>query len=134
MTPEKIIRIVSHLTQVPENDILSKSQMRRVCEPRQIAHYFMRKYVRSYTLQKIAGLFGGLNHATICHSVKTVDKIRKYDKKYNELVCEIERAIQKDINFENEPLLHILAEVKASTIDTKAAHDKILAMGCIFQN
>ena len=134
MTPENIIRIVSYITSTPVNEITSKSRMMKVVKPRQLCHYFIRKFVKSYTLDMVAGLFGGLNHATICHSVKTVDALKKYDKNYQELFLKIETAIREDINTENEELIQLLKEVRADKMDIKKAHDKILLMGICFLN
>jgi len=134
MTPEKIISIVSHITEVPVNQIMSKSRMRKVVQPRQICHYFIRKFVKEYTLDNVAALFGQLNHATICHSVKTVEALRKHDKNYREMFMQIEISIRNDINTENEELISLLEEVKAKKIDVKKAHDKILLMGINYLN
>tara|TARA_R110000868_G_scaffold150976_6_gene374580 strand:- start:86 stop:490 length:405 start_codon:yes stop_codon:yes gene_type:complete len=134
MTPEKIISIVSHISEVPVNEIMSKSRIRKIVQPRQICHYFIRKFLQEFTLDNVASLFGKLNHATICHSVKTVNALKKHDKSYKEMFLKIEEAIRNDINTENQELLNLLEEVKAKKMDVKKAHDKILMMGINYLN
>jgi chromosomal replication initiator protein len=83
---DKIIEKVSEFYKVPVNSIREKNRMKEVAFCRQVAIYIA-KSVTNNSLKTIGLNFGGRDHSTVVHSIKSVDKLRKKDS-----------SIDKDIN------------------------------------
>ena len=62
--------------------MVSVRRSRLVARPRQIAMY-LSKTCTPKSLPEIGRLFGGRDHTTVIHSVKTIDKLRKEDNELN---------------------------------------------------
>ncbi len=77
---EKIQEIVAHHFSIKVTDLNSKSRLRNIAKPRQIAMYLAKKHTKE-SLANIGSKFGGKNHATVIHSEKqillSVDKDQK---------------------------------------------------------
>lgn len=76
LTPniDKIQKSVANFYGIKTSDLTSKSRLRSIARPRQIAMYFAKK-LTAESLPKIGEKFGGKNHATVIHSVKTVENL-----------------------------------------------------------
>ncbi len=77
VSPEKIIKIISEVFRVNEQDILGKSQLREYALPRKVGMYFCRTHLHMpYT--KI-GKFFSRDHSTVISSVRQImeDKANK---------------------------------------------------------
>ena len=55
-------------------DLESADRSRKFARPRQIAMYLCKSLTRK-SLPDIGAAFGGKNHATVIHAVKTVEKL-----------------------------------------------------------
>ncbi len=86
-----IENIVCRHYNVNAHDIFRISRKKELAEARQVFHYMARKYTKS-PLSKI-GEWSNRNHATVMHSVKSVNNLRETDKKYNAFVSEVEAEI-----------------------------------------
>jgi chromosomal replication initiator protein len=77
---EKIQEIVASHFSIKVTDLNSKSRLRNIAKPRQIAMYLAKKHTKE-SLANIGSKFGGKNHATVIHSEKqillSVDKDQK---------------------------------------------------------
>ena len=62
----------------PAETTESKRRQRSIALPRQICMYLARQHTR-YSLEEIGGYFGGRDHTTVLHAVRTVEKHRKDD-------------------------------------------------------
>ncbi|MBX7065981.1 MAG: ATP-binding protein [Parachlamydiales bacterium] len=72
LTFEKIVKGVAAHYGITSEDILGKSQMRSVAQPRQIAMYYCREKLK-LPFQKIGELFGR-DHSTVMSSIKQIQK------------------------------------------------------------
>ncbi len=73
-------------------DLDSGDRSRKFVRPRQIAMYFC-KSLTSKSLPDIGAAFGGKNHATVIHAVKTVEKLKLEDIEFANQVRAIEDKI-----------------------------------------
>ena len=87
--------IISHVTDhfgVKLTDLQSKRRTRSIALPRQVCMYLARKYTR-HSLEEIGGYFGGRDHTTVMHAVKTVEEKTENDPFVVESLEAIERQI-----------------------------------------
>jgi len=86
-----IENIVCQHYDINAHDLFKVNRKKEINEARQVFHYMARKYTKS-PLSKI-GEWSNRNHATVMHSVKSVNNLRETDKKYNAFVGEVEAEI-----------------------------------------
>ncbi len=72
LTPDKIIKVIAAHFGIKPEDLLSKSQMREMAYPRQIAMYLCREKLQ-LPFQKIGKMFYR-DHSTVMSSVKQIQK------------------------------------------------------------
>jgi len=90
---EFIIDTVCSWYNVTLEQLKKKSRKREVVVPRQICMYFLKIYTRM-TLREIASMFGGRDHTTCIHSIRTIrNLIKNYETFRNEIEA-IELKIQ----------------------------------------
>ena len=101
MKIKKIIEIVSEFYDMSIEEILSKSNKRHIVLPRQICHYFARKYTK-YSLATIAYEIGSKTHGTVLHSDKVIEDLLTYDKvliaEIDDLDRQIASALRNNVN------------------------------------
>lgn len=73
-------------------DLNSTSRARNIARPRQVAMYFAKQLTQK-SLPDIGHSFGGKNHATVIHSVKTVEKLMAQDADFAISVRNIEEKL-----------------------------------------
>ena len=71
ITIQQIFEAVTKYFNVRVGDLQSKRRHKSVAFPRQICMYLARKYTR-YSLEEIGGYFGGRDHTTVLHAVRTI--------------------------------------------------------------
>jgi len=59
-------------------DLLSKRRHKSVTVPRQVGMWLSRKHTR-FSLEEIGGYFGGRDHTTVMHAIKSIDQKRNDD-------------------------------------------------------
>lgn len=96
---DEIIRVVSTFYDVKRIDLLGKRRHQSISLPRQVCMYLARQQTR-LSLEEIGAQFGGRDHTTVIHAVKTVKLRRKQDKKFDNTVKTLEtdlirHALQK---------------------------------------
>ena len=90
---EKIVRKVSELSGVSEQDIVGKSRKMEIAEARQVSMFLCREILGG-SLSGIGLFFGGRDHTTVMHAVKTIsDKIQKSTKVKDSI-----EALRTDLN------------------------------------
>jgi len=92
ITMSDIKKQVANHFSVSLKDLDSSDRSRKFVRPRQIAMYFC-KALTSKSLPDIGSVFGGKNHATVIHAVKTVEKIMLEDIEFANQVRAIEDKI-----------------------------------------
>ena len=55
------------------SDLLSKKRHKSITTPRQLGMWLARKHTR-FSLEEIGGYFGGRDHTTVMHAIKTVNQ------------------------------------------------------------
>lgn len=70
-------RVADHF-QIRHSDMTSKRRPSAIAFPRQIAMYLSRQLTR-HSLQEIGEAFGGRDHGTVIHAVKTVENMMEQD-------------------------------------------------------
>ena len=90
---EKIVRKVSELSGVSEQDIVGKSRKMEIAEARQVSMFLCREILGG-SLSGIGLFFGGRDHTTVMHAVKTISaKIQKNNKVKDSI-----EALRTDLN------------------------------------
>ncbi|MFT5703793.1 MAG: chromosomal replication initiator protein [Rickettsiales bacterium] len=89
-----IKKAVGHCFSVNVKDLDSASRSRKFARPRQISMY-LSKILTTKSLAEIGDNFGGKNHATVIHAVKTVEKLMAQDLELASEVRIIEESLTK---------------------------------------
>jgi len=89
---QSIIESVTRYYDVKLTDLLSKRRNKSIAMPRQVCMYLARKHTR-FSLEEIGGYFGGRDHTTVMHAVRTIEEKAGADAK---LQAEIDR-IESDL-------------------------------------
>lgn len=71
-------------------DLQSKRRQKSIARPRQVCMYLARRHTR-YSLEEIGGYFGGRDHTTVMHAVKTIEKQRDLDTELDRVIDSLER-------------------------------------------
>ncbi len=90
---QTIINAVTEYYGVKVTDLQSKRRQRSIAQPRQLCMYLARKHTR-YSLEEIGGYFGGRDHTTVMHAVKTIDDRRETDAEFNTVVKSLEEHLR----------------------------------------
>jgi chromosomal replication initiator protein len=79
ITIQQIFDAVTKYYNVRLSDLQSKKRHKSIAFPRQVCMYLARRHTR-YSLEEIGGYFGGRDHTTVLHAVRTVDEDVKNDR------------------------------------------------------
>ncbi|NOZ60095.1 MAG: chromosomal replication initiator protein DnaA [Calditrichaeota bacterium] len=93
MSIEDIQRIVCDHYSIPEDLIRAKNRKKEIALARQIAMFLCKKYT-NHSYITIGLHFGGRDHSTVIHAIKTVENFIKTNKKTKENVQALERKIE----------------------------------------
>jgi chromosomal replication initiator protein len=91
-TIQTIIDVVTAYYDVKLADLLSKRRQKSIALPRQVAMWLARKHTR-YSLEEIGGYFGGRDHTTVMHAVRTVNERRSNDSSLDQDVARLEDQV-----------------------------------------
>lgn len=89
ITIQQIFEAVTKYYNVRLSDLQSKKRHKSIAFPRQVCMYLARRHTR-YSLEEIGGYFGGRDHTTVLHAVRTVDADIKNDKEVANQLSQIE--------------------------------------------
>ena len=73
-------------------DLLSKRRHKSIAMPRQVCMFLARKHTR-FSLEEIGGYFGGRDHTTVMHAVRTIEEKSRADGKLQAEVGRIEQDL-----------------------------------------
>lgn len=93
-TMDEIIRVVCGHYDVKRIDILGKRRHQSISLPRHVCMYLARQNTR-LSLEEIGAQFGGRDHTTVIHAVKTVKARRKQDKDFDGTIRALETSLLK---------------------------------------
>ncbi|HZL38492.1 MAG TPA: chromosomal replication initiator protein DnaA [Tepidisphaeraceae bacterium] len=89
ITIQQIFDVVTNYYNVRLSDLQSKKRHKSIAFPRQVCMFLARRHTR-YSLEEIGGYFGGRDHTTVMHAVRTVDDDANADKQIAEQVAHLE--------------------------------------------
>ena len=75
---QQIIEAVTRFYNVRLADLQSKKRHKSIALPRQVCMYLARQKTR-YSLEEIGGYFGGRDHTTVMHAIRTIGDYRRTD-------------------------------------------------------
>jgi len=73
ITIQQIFDAVTRYYNVRLSDLQSKRRHKSIAFPRQVCMYLARRHTR-YSLEEIGGYFGGRDHTTVLHAIRTIDR------------------------------------------------------------
>jgi chromosomal replication initiator protein len=89
ITIQQIFEAVTKYYNVRLSDLQSKKRHKSIAFPRQVCMFLARRHTR-YSLEEIGGYFGGRDHTTVLHAVRTVDSDCKEDPEINRQINTID--------------------------------------------
>jgi chromosomal replication initiator protein len=92
ITIQQIQDTVTKYYNVRLSDLQSKKRHKSIAFPRQVCMYLARRHTR-YSLEEIGGFFGGRDHTTVLHAVRTVDGDAKEDPQIAEQLLHLEHQL-----------------------------------------
>lgn len=93
VTIDDIQRRVAEHFNVKMTDMVSARRARAVARPRQVAMY-LAKTLTTRSLPEIGRKFGGRDHTTVIHAIRTVEKLCREDQILAEDVTVLEKALR----------------------------------------
>ena len=97
LTVEDVVRRVSEVSNVPEKDIVGKSRKMEIAEARQISMYLCRNIIGT-SLNNIGVYFGGRDHTTVMHAVKTIDQKQEKIERIGKMVHTLKQEMSITIS------------------------------------
>jgi chromosomal replication initiator protein len=94
ITIQQILEVVTRYYNVRAADLQGKKRHRSIAFPRQVCMFLARKFTR-YSLEEIGGYFGGRDHTTVLHAVRTVDSDMKSDREISNQVSHLESELAR---------------------------------------
>ena len=92
LTIEQLQRITCEVLDIPEDLVRARTRKREVVQARQIAMYFA-KQLTKHSLKTIGLHFGGRDHSTVIHAVRSVDNQIDTDPSFRETVERVRKKI-----------------------------------------
>ena len=92
VTIQTIIDSVTRYYNIRLADLQSKKRHKSIALPRQVCMYFARQKTR-YSLEEIGGYFGGRDHTTVMHAIRTITADRQADATFNTQLERIEASL-----------------------------------------
>jgi chromosomal replication initiator protein len=92
ITIQQILDAVTKYYNVRLSDLQGKRRHKSITFPRQVCMFLARRYTR-YSLEEIGGYFGGRDHTTVLHAVRTVDSDAKTDPEVADQLAQLESQL-----------------------------------------
>ena len=85
---EEVVRKVVEVTGINEDNIVGKSRKKEFVEARQTAMFLCRNLLDA-SLSSVGMYFGGRDHTTVMHAIKTVEQKKIEKTKVNQTINQI---------------------------------------------
>jgi chromosomal replication initiator protein len=92
ITIEGIQRIVANEFNIPEDMLRAKTRKKEIALARQISMY-LAKNLTNHSLKTIGLHFGGRDHTTVIHAIRTIEKLQKKDSSLRDRLETLKRKI-----------------------------------------
>ena len=89
ITIQQIYEAVTKYYGVRQSDLQGKKRHKSIAFPRQVCMFLARRYT-GFSLAEIGGYFGGRDHTTVLHAVRTVQSDCNADKNIADQLSQIE--------------------------------------------
>jgi len=83
-------------------DLQSKRRQKSIAQPRQLCMFLARRHTR-YSLEEIGGYFGGRDHTTVMHAVRTIEQKMTQDDEFNIIVESLEGNLRRPVGNSTTP-------------------------------
>ena len=90
---QSIIEVVTGYYGVKLTDLQSKRRHRSVAIPRQVCMSLCRRHTR-FSLEEIGGYFGGRDHTTVMHAVKTIENRCETDADFSQVMRRLDEQVR----------------------------------------
>jgi len=94
---QDVLDSISSFYDIKLTDLLSKRRHKSVTIPRQVGMWLSRKHTR-FSLEEIGGYFGGRDHTTVMHAIKSINQKRDDDSAFlretNRLECQLSDKLE----------------------------------------
>ncbi len=94
---QTIINVVTDFYGVKITDLQSRKRQRSIALPRQVCMFLARKHTR-FSLEEIGGYFGGRDHTTVMHAIKTVEAKIEAEVDFKGALHSLEATIRGEEN------------------------------------
>ncbi len=84
-TIQQVVDVVTRHFGVRLADLQSKKRTKSITHPRQVCMYLAREFTRA-SLEEIGGYFGGRDHTTVLHGIRSIAALRESDSQFNQAV------------------------------------------------
>tara|TARA_B100000579_G_scaffold421979_1_gene423441 strand:- start:257 stop:1588 length:1332 start_codon:yes stop_codon:yes gene_type:complete len=92
LSMEDVVRRVSALFGIPEENLVGKSRKKEIVEARQTAMFLCRSILDS-SLSSVGLYFGGRDHTTVMHAIKTIENKKANKKNIGENIAQITKEL-----------------------------------------
>src|SRR4051794_3628953 len=92
ITIQNILDVVTKYYNVRLSDLQSKKRHKSIAFPRQVCMYLARRHTR-YSLEEIGGYFGGRDHTTVLHAVRTIGYDVENDREIAKQLTQLETQL-----------------------------------------
>lgn len=89
---QAIISAVTRYYDVKLTDLMSRRRTKSIALPRQVCMWFARRHTR-FSLEEIGGHFGGRDHTTVLHAIRTIEERRTSCRDLSRAIDEVERLL-----------------------------------------
>ncbi len=93
-TLHDIITVVTDFYNIRLSDLQSKHRQRSIALPRHVCMYLARRCTR-HSLEEVGGTFGGRDHTTVMHAIKTVEARIVTDQEFASVLRLLEERAKK---------------------------------------
>ena len=92
ITIQQIFDVVTKYYNVRPSDLQGKKRNKSITFPRQVCMFLARRYTR-YSLEEIGGYFGGRDHTTVMHGIRSIDDDLRVDREAQNQVAQLEMQL-----------------------------------------
>lgn len=89
---EKIQKFIAEHYKLTPKDIISKSNAKRIAQPRQVAMYLTR-HMTNMSLPEIGVAFGNKHHSTVLYSIQKIEDQMKQNNDYRNLISSFKKSL-----------------------------------------
>ena len=95
LTIQDILDAISDFYDVKLVDLLSKRRNKSITTPRQVGMWLARHHTR-FSLEEIGGYFGGRDHTTVMHAIKTVNAKKSSSDQLDRDLARLQHQLTED--------------------------------------